>query len=120
MRLRQVKIIQCAFFLFFIACIILIFIIFYLYLFCFSHLGDNTVLLKYSNPQLLLVNTLSKSSIENEEQSDSKLFVNMIDIVSGKILQRLAHENADYPVNSVVIENFAIVSYWNPKVGGCL
>ena len=56
---------------------------------------------------------LEDGSLSNIE---SKMFINIFDTVSGKLLQRIAHESATEPVASVIIENFVVVSYWNAKV----
>lgn len=80
-------------------------------------IGDDNVLLKYSNPQLLVVNTVTNLRTQDTaELQDSKLYVNLIDGISGKLFQRVVHDNAVGPINSIVIENFVIVGYWNSKV----
>lgn len=50
------------------------------------------------------------------DESDSTLFIHIIDIVSGKILHRVSHENVELPIRGVIIENFVLISYWNSKV----
>lgn len=62
-----------------------------------------------------MVCTKSSTNAEKDE-SDSTLFINIIDVVSGKILHRVSHENVESPIRGVIIENFVLVSYWNGKV----
>lgn len=80
-------------------------------------LSDNNVLLKYLNPHMLAICTIVESSVqESEGTKGSKVFVSIIDTISGKLLQRIEHDGATGPVRSIFLENFVIVSYWNSIV----
>jgi hypothetical protein len=76
-------------------------------------LGDDNVLLNYINPNLMVVCTLAQSS---EAPEDSKLYVNLVDVISGKLLHRIVHDNAVGPVRGVIVDNFVLVAFWNNKV----
>lgn len=78
--------------------------------------GDNNVLVKYLNPHVLVICTAYETQSSSGDLTDAKMFINVIDSVSGKMLTRVPHENAVGPFNSLVLENFIFVSYWNPKV----
>jgi hypothetical protein len=69
------------------------------------------VLLKYLNPHLLVVCTTSK-----EGKLDKKLFINIIDTVSGKLIHRSVYEHALPPISGTLMENFIVVSFWNAQV----
>ncbi len=71
--------------------------------------------MKYLNPHLLLLCTAYEVHSSQGDLTDAKLFMNIVDSVSGKLLNRISHENAVGPFNSLVLENFVFVSYWNPK-----
>lgn len=71
------------------------------------------MLLNYINPNLMVVCTLAQSS---EAPEDSKLYVNLVDVISGKLLHRIVHDNAVGPVRGVIVDNFVLVAFWNNKV----
>jgi len=76
----------------------------------YSILGDDSVLLKYLNPHMSAVVTISSTD------SLDKLFVSLVDTITGKIIIRMEQENAVAPIHSLIIENHVIVTYWNSKV----
>ena len=76
----------------------------------YTILGDDSVLLKYLNPHMSAVITLSSSS------GDDMMVITLIDTVSGKIIVRIEQENAVAQIHSLIIENHVIVTYWNNKV----
>jgi len=110
-------------------------------------LGDNALLLKYINPHLAVVITTtdaaSKTSIATSlekasgktpkrkpagvgdtataetkpEDSMANLFVNLVDTVSGRILYRTSHANADtdHDVTALISENWVLYSFVNSK-----
>jgi hypothetical protein len=111
-------------------------------------LGDNSLLLKYLNPHLAVVITVtddtSKTSIAESlekaqgtapkrkpagvgdaaataetklEDSTANLFVNLVDTVSGRILHRMSHSNADVDqdMTALITENWVIYSFVNAK-----
>lgn len=86
----------------------------------YSILGDDSILVKYLNPNMmLLITTPVKRNITSEESSideEDFIFITLIDTITGKILVRLVQENAKGPVHSIIIENHLIVTYWNSKV----
>ena len=110
-------------------------------------LGDNSLLLKYINPHLAVVMTIadadSKTSIAESlektqgtapkrkpvgvgdaaaaetkaEDTVANLFVNLVDTVSGRILHRMSHANADTEqgMTALITENWVIYSFVNSK-----
>lgn len=74
------------------------------------------MLLKYLNPNIVVISTLSVDDTEQSMTKDARLAINIFDTVSGKLLQRITHDSASLPVASVAVENFIVVSYWNSKV----
>lgn len=102
-------------------------------------LGDDSVLLKSLNPHRILVTTVTPShaavpyadmsytstsravdanndklvSKPTLELLSSSVFLTLVDSVSGKILYRTEIPSATAPVHSVLIENQAVVTYWN-------
>ncbi len=110
-------------------------------------LGDNSLLLKYINPHLAVIITVTKSSTktslaasieksqgtspkrkpagvgdaatitETQEESVSNLFVNLVDTVSGRVVHRASHANADVDrdVTALISENWIIYSFVNAK-----
>lgn len=92
-------------------------------------LGDDSILLKYLNPNLVVITTISppeaaidfynpsiKSFNSSEVKQYSLLTLTFIDRVSGRIIHRVVHENGASPVHSLIIENNIMISYWNVKV----
>jgi len=77
----------------------------------YTILGDDSVLLKYLNPHMTAVITLSSSN-----SGDDMMVITLIDTVTGKIIVRIEQENAVAPIHSLIIENHVIVTYWNNKV----
>jgi hypothetical protein len=82
-------------------------------------LGDDSLLLKYTNPNVRAVVTASEAvgsgAGAGEQERDSLIHVTVVDTVSGKVLFRSIHEDARAPVHGVFIENNLVISYWNDK-----
>jgi len=78
-------------------------------------LGDDSLLLKYLNPNLAVVLSHSTS---NFTLSSSTLYLSLVDTVAGRVLHRVSHPNAR-PVTSaspvVMSENWVMYYYWNTK-----
>lgn len=113
-----------------------------------SILGDDSVLVKYLNPHVVLVTTISskaadsgtsaalapgdaaaaggqegsdaESSVAATADSEPVMFWTLLDTVTGKVVLRLRQEGASLPVHSVMVENHIVSSYWNSKVLYCL
>ena len=97
-----------------------------------SILGDDSVLLKYLNPHVALVTTLSAAgpadSTSSEEASGSSegadsssgdsslLRWTLLDTVTGKVIVRLQQSSGAQPVHSIIVENHIVSTYWNAKV----
>ena len=79
----------------------------------YTILGDDSVLLKYLNPHMSVVVTLSLSTISSQEDM---MFVSLVDTITGKIIMRIEQENAVAPIHSLIMENHVVVTYWNSKV----
>lgn len=100
-------------------------------------LGDDSVLLKFLNPHVILVTSVSSAqaatpfadmsytttSANNEleakaalEVLPTSLYVTLVDVISGKILYRTEIESATAPVHSTLMENNIVLSYWNTVV----
>lgn len=75
-------------------------------------MGDDSLLLKYINPNLIVIITQSDAK---DDSGYSTIHVNIVDSISAKVIYRTSHEEAGGPVSSIVIENNIIVSYWNNK-----
>ena len=79
-------------------------------------LGDNSLLLKYLNPNLLVV---ASTNDGRSESSDSKpvksVTIHVIDAVSGRTLDTRTHRAATGPVNVIMHENWVQYTYWNHK-----
>lgn len=85
-------------------------------MFSYKVLGDDSILLKYINPNLVaLVSTAAEASSSNQTDGVG-IFVNLVDGVSSKVIHRMAVEDATAPVHCVVLENSVVVTYWNAKV----
>jgi hypothetical protein len=111
----------------------------------FNVLGDDSVLLKYTNPNIVMVTTVSPPEASSDPSicdttptthgspSDAavagmtigtgigsagtcKMKVTVIDTVSAKVVYRIVHENAVPPAHSTVVENTLVYTYWNTKV----
>ena len=111
-------------------------------------LGDDSLLLKYINPHVAVIVTMSgeqpgppgtlakaatkvqtpkkrkpvgagdtanTNASENDEMPN--MFVNVVDSVSGRVLYRASHANADEasPVAAVISENWIVYSFVNQK-----
>lgn len=98
-----------------------------------SILGDDSVLVKYLNPHIALISTLSTrvvgdakeagSSAEGSDLGDDKssaegsvMHWTLIDTVTGKVVLRLHQDSANLPTHSVIVENHIVTTYWNEKV----
>ncbi len=89
------------------------------------------MLLKYLNPNVVLVATLSPPEAAVAEyfappsdlggaQNDSSgsasaLTLTLVDTVTGKVVKRLVHEHASLPLHAVLVENAIVATYWNAK-----
>lgn len=109
----------------------------------FNILGDDSVLLKYFNPHIAMITTVSppeaienpsicdtlaatnalhlnnnnnNNNISNDDERICQLQITVVDTVSAKVIYRLSHEHANGPVHSTIIENMLVYSYWNTKV----
>ncbi len=86
--------------------------------------GDDSVLLKYLNPNLVLVATLGAADVargpysaapNDAEDRGSVLTLTLVDTVSGKVVKRIAHDNAALPVHTLLLENNIVATYWNDR-----
>ena len=112
-------------------------------------LGDDSLLLKYINPHVAVIITMS-DAVEEQTGSLAKaatklqapkkrkpagagdstntnpasdadelpnMFVNVVDSVSGRVLYRASHANADQasPISAVISENWIVYSFVNQK-----
>ena len=108
----------------------------------YSILGDDSVLLKFLNPHVTLITTISISAASTanaattattesggdanattsgddgntEGDSSSTLFWTLVDTVTGKVIIRLHQESAALPVHAILLENHIVATYWNTKV----
>ncbi|CAM9803288.1 unnamed protein product, partial [Discosporangium mesarthrocarpum] len=74
-------------------------------------LGDDSLLIKYINPRLLAIATLT----EGGGLVGSNLTVLVVDHVSGRVLHRILHKGAAEPVHMVVSESWVVYTYWSAK-----
>jgi hypothetical protein len=74
-------------------------------------LGDDSVLVKYLNPHLVVVASMTDGANGDENQ----LTIHILDSISGRLLHRCSHDHAALPVEVDVSENWITYSYWNPK-----
>eukprot|EP01033_Poteriospumella_lacustris_P011214 gene11214-7976_t len=79
-------------------------------------LGDDNILVKYLNPNMVAVCTATQGREDGNATVTPQVFVNLLDIVSGNVLQRVVIDSAAAPVRAHLMENFVLVSYWNPVV----
>lgn len=104
----------------------------------YSILGDDSVLLKYLNPHVVLVTSVATADAgaiagtatpaaataeggeaaggAEEEGPTSTMFWTLVDTVTGRIIVRLQQESAVLPAHSVITENHIVSTYWNSKV----
>mmetsp|Transcript_25711 Transcript_25711/g.80512 ORF Transcript_25711/g.80512 Transcript_25711/m.80512 type:complete len:540 (-) Transcript_25711:30-1649(-) len=77
-------------------------------------LGDGSLLIKYLNPNLVVVATVDPSPASGGGGGPDKpsLFINVVDVVSSKVLYRAGHANAGAPLRLTLHENWVIYSYW--------
>ncbi|RFU32415.1 hypothetical protein B7463_g3947, partial [Scytalidium lignicola] len=70
-------------------------------------LGDRTVLYKYLNPNIILVNTV------NDQKNSASFY--LIDTISGDILYHVTHDKVDVtqPIVSLLTENWFTYSLWS-------
>eukprot|EP00644_Phytophthora_capsici_P001787 jgi/Phyca11/526931/estExt2_fgenesh1_pm.C_PHYCAscaffold_140064 len=76
--------------------------------------GDDSLLIKYLNPNLFGLATIATESSEGSETT-SVLRVSLIDSVAGRIIHRARHSHAEGPVRMVQSENWLVYSFWNSK-----
>lgn len=104
-------------------------------------LGDDSVLLKYLNPNVVLITSISPPTAATSEYAtgsgataassdadgsdavtnaaapaDSEMYLTLVDTVTGKIIKRITLESAVKPVHNVFVENSIVTTYWNNKV----
>ncbi|KAG7401395.1 DUF1620 super [Phytophthora boehmeriae] len=77
--------------------------------------GDDSLLIKYLNPNLIGFATISTDVSESSSESSSVLHVTLLDAVAGRIIHRAHHAHATGPVRMVQSENWLVYSYWNSK-----
>uniref|UniRef100_M4BLR4 ER membrane protein complex subunit 1 n=1 Tax=Hyaloperonospora arabidopsidis (strain Emoy2) TaxID=559515 RepID=M4BLR4_HYAAE len=75
--------------------------------------GDDSLLIKYLNPNLFGVATIATELSADDDEAVSTLHVNLIDSVAGRIIHRARHLHAKGPVHMVQSENWMVYSYWN-------
>lgn len=82
-------------------------------------------MIKYINPNLLVVATVSPPSsarnldsdnLTNQSVTEVTLTLSLLDTVTGKVVRRITHDGGVGPVHLAVIENFVIATYWNSEV----
>lgn len=105
-------------------------------------LGDDSVLLKYLNPNVVLITTISPPAAAAAEYSsgvsssasaatasgdvdsteatsitvaEPEMALTLVDTVTGKIIKRITLESAVRPVHNVFVENAIVTTYWNNK-----
>jgi hypothetical protein len=101
-----------------------------------SILGDDSVLVKYLNPHVALITSVSTgasaarsaASSSAEEQpgegdqavtaaaAGAVMFWTLVDTITGKVVLRLHQDSASLPAHSVIVENHLVSTYWNSKV----
>jgi len=87
--------------------------------------GDDSVLLKYRNPHLLLVATVSVPSPTLDETNETvsvyepTLYINLVDTVSMKTVYRVALPDASPPVHMEMLDHRVFASYWSDRVRIC-
>ncbi|CEG39486.1 er membrane protein complex subunit partial [Plasmopara halstedii] len=77
--------------------------------------GDDSLLIKYLNPNLFGLATIATENSNEAHNSTSVLYVSLIDSVAGRIIHRVHHANASSPVRMVQSENWLVYSFWNIK-----
>ncbi|KAJ8601198.1 hypothetical protein CTAYLR_003237 [Chrysophaeum taylorii] len=92
-----------------------------------SHiLGDDAILLKYLNPHLCAVCTVSAGgpaplldpklrTSQSPDVEPPSLYVTLVDAVASKVVARVAHPHGAAPCRVAVSENWVVYSYWNSK-----
>jgi hypothetical protein len=101
-----------------------------------SILGDDSVLVKYLNPHVVLITSISAAdrsaplsageeaaATQEGGEGDSSaaaaegtLYWTLLDTVTGKVVLRLHQDSGGLPVHSVLVENNIVSTYWNSKV----
>ncbi len=96
-------------------------------------LGDDSVLLKYLNPNVVLISTISppQAAVHHYHSSfldgastpsqaghneSSVLTLTLVDTVTGKVVKRISHEGAGLPLHVVLVEHSIVATFWNIKV----
>lgn len=70
--------------------------------------------MKYVNPHTVLLTYFSEKTNNNNGNNGKSLYATLVDTISSKILYRiLLSESASGPVNSLLVENHCIITYWN-------
>ncbi|CAH0482403.1 unnamed protein product [Peronospora belbahrii] len=77
--------------------------------------GDDSLLIKYLNPNLFGLATIAAEASESDKEATSVLYISLIDSVAGRIIHRVRHSHATGPVRMVQSENWLVYSYWNSK-----
>lgn len=65
--------------------------------------GDDSLLLKYLNPNMFAVATIGVEQVEGESSGVSVLQVNLFDSVAGRAIHRVRHQHASGPVRMVQV-----------------
>jgi hypothetical protein len=86
------------------------------------------VLLKYLNPNVVLISTISPPQAavhpyhssnfldEAGHNESSVLTFTLVDTVTGKVIKRISHEGAGLPLHVVLVEHSIVATFWNIKV----
>ncbi len=87
--------------------------------------GDDTVMTKYLNPNMVGIVTVDPSCADNyangpvidEDESSGapSMTFYLVDTVSGKFIHRMTVKYGAAPVHMALIENNVVVTYWNWK-----
>ena len=70
-------------------------------------MGDRSVLYKYSNPNLV--------AVESFDEETHTLSIYLIDTVTGQVVHTARHPKVNGPFHIVHCENWIVYTYWNEK-----
>ncbi|TMW65798.1 hypothetical protein Poli38472_008440 [Pythium oligandrum] len=77
--------------------------------------GDDSLLLKYLNPHMFGLTTLSHEKLEGSHKTTPVLHVSLVDSVTGRLIHRVRHVHGSEPVQMVQSEHWVVYTYWNSK-----
>ena len=77
-------------------------------------LGDGSLFIKYLNAHCAAVATVREGA--EAEDGGETLFINVVDVVSGRLLFRAGHRHGAGPVRLSFHENWVVYAYWNARV----